>query len=149
MKKRITSVLTVICLLLTMLPNVAFATGGNGIVSSATTVKGGEVFTVTLEIPNISEPLSNIEFNISFNKDIFEVTEYAKPSFATMSNTPSEANSAGKLTCTNTSSSGDNDISALQSGGVMTATFKVKDTATAGTYDFTVSKYEVKSIDEE
>lgn len=148
MKKRIISCLMIVCLMLTMLPTSAFATGENGITASAAKVKAGETFIVTLKIPNISDALSNIEFNISFDKTVFEVIEYEKPSFATMSNTPSEANAAGRLTCTNTSSSGENDITALQSGGVMSATFKVKDGATNGTYKFDVSKYEVKSIDE-
>lgn len=148
MKKRIASLFVVICLLLTMLPTVASAAGGNGISINATQVKKGDTLTVTLEIPAISEPLSNLEFNISFDKDVFEVTEYTKPAFAAMSNTPTEANAAGRLTCSNASSTGDNDITALQSGGTMTATFQVKDTASSGSYTFTVSKYETKSIDE-
>lgn len=139
----------VICLLLTMLSTVASAAGGNGISVDKTQVKKGDTFTVTLEIPAISETLSNLEFNISFDKNVFEVTEYTKPTFATMSNTPAEANTVGKLTCSNTSATGDNDITALQSGGTMTATFQVKDTASSGSCEFTVSKYETKSINEE
>ena len=138
----------IVCLMLTMLPTSAFAAGENGIAASTAKVKAGETFVVTLKIPSISETLSNIEFNISFDNMVFDVTEYNQPSFATMSNTPAEANAAGKLTCTNVSPTGDNDITALQSGGTMTATFKAKDTAVAGSYSFTVSKYEIKSIDE-
>ena len=138
----------IVCLMLTMLPTSAFAAGENGIAASTAKVKAGETFVVTLKIPSISETLSNIEFNISFDNTVFDVTEYNQPSFATMSNTPAEANAAGRLTCTNVSPTGDNDITALQSGGTMTATFKAKDTAVAGSYSFTVSKYEIKSIDE-
>ena len=138
----------IVCLMLTMLPTSAFAAGENGIAASTAKVKAGETFVVTLKIPSISEKLSNIEFNISFDNTVFDVTEYKQPSFATMSNTPAEANAAGRLTCTNVSPTGDNDITALQSGGTMTATFKAKDTAVAGSYSFTVSKYEIKSIDE-
>ena len=138
----------IVCLMLTMLPTSAFAAGENGIAASTAKVKAGETFVVTLKIPSISETLSNIEFNISFDNTVFDVTEYKQPSFATMSNTPAEANAAGRLTCTNVSPTGDNDITALQSGGTMTATFKAKDTAVAGSYSFTVSKYEIKSIDE-
>ena len=148
MKKRIISWLIIVCLMLTMLPTSAFAAGENGIAASTAKVKAGETFVVTLKIPSISETLSNIEFNISFDNTVFDVTEYNQPSFATMSNTPAEANAAGRLTCTNVSPTGDNDITALQSGGTMTATFKAKDTAVAGSYSFTVSKYEIKSIDE-
>lgn len=138
----------IVCLMLTMLPTSAFAAGENGIAASTAKVKAGETFVVTLKIPSISETLSNIEFNILFDNTVFDVTEYNQPSFATMSNTPAEANAAGRLTCTNVSPTGDNDITALQSGGTMTATFKAKDTAVAGSYSFTVSKYEIKSIDE-
>lgn len=149
MKKRILSCLMTVCLVLTMLPTWVFAAEENGISTSVTEVRAGDTFTVTLNIPSISEALSNIEFNISFNKDVFEVTEYTKPSFATMSNTAAEANNAGRLTCTNTSSTGDNDLTVLQSGGTMTATFKVKADAASNSYDFVVSKYEIKSINEE
>ncbi len=148
MKKRITSFFVALCLLLTMIPTMAFAADGNGISVDKAIVANGETFTVTLDIPAISAPLSNIEFNIAFDNTAFEVTEYTKPLFATMSNTVSEANTASKLTCSNSSATGENDLTALQSGGTLTATFKVKDDAVAGSYTFEVTKYTVNSLNE-
>ena len=91
LKKRITSLLIVFCLLITMLPVTAFAAGGNGISADKTVAKAGEEFTVSLEIPPIADSLSNIEFNISFVNSVFEVIEYKKPAFAENYSTAADA----------------------------------------------------------
>lgn len=148
MKKRIASFLMALCFVIVMLPATALAAGEHGISVNKTQLTNGETFTVTLTIPAISEALSNLEFAISFDNSAFEVIEYTKPAFAAISNTPAEATVAGKLTCSNVPSSGDNDLTVLQNGGTMTATFRVKETAERDSYNFEVTTYTVKSIDE-
>lgn len=148
LKKRITSLAIVLCFLFSMLPSAAFAAGGNGISASKETVEAGDTFSVKVEIPNIPESLSNLQITVSFDNSVFEVTEYLRPSFATMSTDVASANIAGKITCTNTSSTGENTLTVLQSGGIMEATFKAKDTAITGDYHFTITVFDIQSIDE-
>ena len=148
MKKRIASFFMALCFVIVMLPTTVLAVGEHGISVSATEVKNGDTFTVTLTIPAISEPLSNLDLQISFDSSAFEVIEYTKPAFAGMSNTTGEANAVGKITCMHESETGDNDLTGLQSGGTMTATFRVKETAESGSYNFEVIEYVLDSIDE-
>lgn len=148
MKKRIAAFFMALCFMIVMIPTVSFASGENGISVNKTQVKTGETFMVTLTIPAVSEALSNIEFKVEFDNSVFEVIEYTKPAFATMSSTTAEANAAGMITCSNVSTTGDNDITALQNGGTLTATFRAKDTAETGTYNFEVKTYTMASIDE-
>ena len=129
---------------------MAYGTVSNGLSASTTEVSVGDEFGVELKIPAISDPLATIEFNISFPKDAFEVVAYEKPAFATTYSTVSDANSIGRITCSDFSASGDNDLTTLQAGGTISATLKVKDTAKAGqAYKIEVTLYTVDKIDEE
>ncbi len=129
---------------------MAYGTVNNGLSASTTEVSVGDEFGVELKIPAISDPLATIEFNISFPKDAFEVVAYEKPAFATTYSTVSDANNMGKITCSDFSASGDNDLTTLQAGGTISATLKVKDTAKAGqAYKIEVTEYTVDKIDEE
>ena len=151
MKKRLLSVILSLCLLLSLCPTaMAYGTVSNGLSASTTEVSVGDEFGVELKIPAISDPLATIEFNISFPKDAFEVVAYEKPAFATTYSTVSDANSIGRITCSDFSASGDNDLTTLQAGGTISATLKVKDTAKAGqAYKIEVTLYTVDKIDEE
>lgn len=75
-KHRILSMALVITMLLTMLPFSAQA-AGSGLSSSQTTVKPGDTFTVLVEVPAITEKLVNFKLSVSFDKDAFELTEFA------------------------------------------------------------------------
>lgn len=150
MKKRLLSAILSLCLLLSLCPTaMAYGTVSNGLSASTTEVSVGDEFGVELKIPAISDPLATIEFNISFPKDAFEVVTYEKPAFATMYSSVSDANSMGRITCSDFSASGDNDLTTLQAGGTISATLKVKDTAKAGrAYKIEVTLYTVDKIDE-
>lgn len=129
---------------------MAYGTVSNGLSASTTEVSVGDEFGVELKIPAISDSLATIEFNISFPKDAFEVVAYEKPAFATTYSSVSDANSMGRITCSDFSASGDNDLTTLQAGGTISATLKVKDTAKAGqAYKIEVTLYTVDKIDEE
>lgn len=141
MKKRVTSLLLSIALLLTMLPTVAFAADAVSIVASPSEVSAGDEFTVTLSIPAVEDKAYSAAFRIGFNKDVFEVTSFTAPTITggtlTAFSSADEANSAGEVSCSYEGTAQENTIDLTQ-GVEMSVTFAVKADATAAEYDFTV-----------
>jgi hypothetical protein len=148
MKKRILSLVLIVCLITTILiPITAFA-AGNGLSTSATNVKQGETFTVTLQIPSIAEKMATVQFWITFDRTDFQVTSYVPPTVTggeRVYSTESEANAAGKITVSYSGAGGDNTVD-LSSGYTLTATVKALDAATIGNHTFTLSSCKLEKL---
>ena len=136
MKKRILSMAVALCMIIGLLPTVVFA-AENGLSSTKTKVAAGDSFKVTVTIPSISALLANVQMNVEFDKDCFEVeSSYVTDSNATSSNNASEANTTGKVSVLY--APGDNQVN-LSSGYTFTIPFKVKNTAIAGNKTITLN----------
>ena len=152
MTKKITSWFLAIMLVMSMLPTSVFAAGGAQIASSNSQPAVGGTFDVSFKVPAITEKSYNAFFVVNFDKDYFEVTEFTAPTLngvgTKMQSTAAEASSNGFFSCSYSGVDDENTID-LSTGTTVEATFKVKNTATAGkSYDFTVdaSKTYVKQL---
>ena len=140
MNKRITSLLLAVVMICSMLATavpVFAAPGDSGVSASVTEASPGDTFTVTLTVPGTEKQISDIGVKVHFDSTVFEVTEYTIPSIAGMAKMQSnvaEANSNAFFSATYDSDSSDADITFT--GLQLTATFKVKEGAAAGTYAF-------------
>lgn len=152
MNKRITSLVLVLVMVVSLLvttvaaPGVAKA-GSNGLMVSQTELEPGDTFTVTLRYPAVEKQISDMQGRVRFDKTVFEVTSYTAPSIAgmgKMQSNVSEANNAGAFSVTYDSDSSDADITFT--GLDLTATFKVKDTAAAGNYEFKLDNCKIGSL---
>lgn len=149
MKKRIISVLIALILstatIIVSLP--ATAGGTNGLSVSKPTASEGETFGVTLTLPSISQKLATFQWQISFDKDNFEVTSFTPPEGSNRSySTVAEANSNGKVSVSYMGEDGENTID-FSSGYTMTASFKVKTGAIPGNYSFNIIKHVTDELD--
>ena len=143
MKKRIVSavIALVLCATVVLAAIPAFAGGTAGLGASKTSACAGETFDVTLTLPAISQKLSTFQWQISFDKDNFEVTAFAPPAGSNRNySTAAEANTNGKVSVSYMGEDGENTID-FSSGYTMTASFKVKTGATLGSYSFAVVKH--------
>ena len=140
MNKRITSLLLAVVMICSMLATAvpAFAApGDSGVSASVTEASPGDTFTVTLTVPGTEKQISDIGVKVHFDSTVFEVTEYTIPSIAGMAKMQpnvAEANSNAFFSATYDSDTSDADITFT--GLQLTATFKVKEGAAAGTYAF-------------
>lgn len=137
MKKRIMSFALVLCLLVSLLPTVAMASGSVTISATDNEVQVGDVFDVSLIIPSVTDLKAySASFNYSFDNSVFEVVSFTAPSIGGTNATGSNSG-AGFISCTYDGTQGQNTLD-FGSGLTVTATFKVKEDAGVGSYDFTV-----------
>ena len=157
-KKKILSLILSIALVLGLLPTSAIPTlaanGQNALTTTAAdTLKSGDTFEASFtELDTITE-VSNYEVGISFDKEIFEVTdikaaEIEGTAMKVNTSVPT-ANEVGEAS-TNVLATNGNGIMTLSAGTKMlTLTFKVKEGVKSGTAKVAVCKYLVGSVDDE
>lgn len=139
MKKRILSIIMAFCLIASLLPTVALAADNATISATKNEVKAGETFDVSLVIPNITDKLAySASFAYSFDNSVFEVVNFSAPAIGDVS-ADAENSADGNILCTYTGVKGGNTLD-FSSGLTITATFKVKDDATPGSYSFVVDE---------
>ena len=149
MNKRIVSLLMSVVMILSMLVTAVpvYATSTNGLNISATKGSAEETFTVTLNIPAVTNVLENTEFNITFDNTAFEVTEAPVYSGITGGTatlpTAAEVNINGYYSLNLLGT----DIK-IGEGAALTAQFKVKEGAAFDSYDFKLAKAAVSYTDE-
>ena len=157
-KKKILSLILSIALVLGLLPTSAIPTlaanGQNALTTTAAdTLKSGDIFEASFtELDTITE-VSNYEVGISFDKEVFEVTDIKAAEIegrdSKSDTTVSTANEVGEAS-TNVTATNGNGIMTLSAGTKMlTLTLKVKEGVKSGTAKVAVSKYLVGSVDDE
>ena len=139
--KRFLSVALILSMLFVLLPTAAFA-ASSGLAASKDSVKTGDTFTVSVTVPAITKALVNFKLSVSFDKTAFELTEFnpiALSGATLTASTLSEAKINGVFIAAYNGDGGKNEIN-VSSGYVLNAKFKVLDTATAGSKDFSLNK---------
>lgn len=137
MKKRILSFIVALCLIVSLVPTVALATNEVTISATKNEVKVGETFEVSMAIPQNSDMLAyTASFKYFFDNTVFEVVSFSAPTIGDKAADASNS-SSDFISCTYTGVNGGNTLD-FSSGVTITATFKAKDGAAVGSYDFTV-----------
>ena len=154
MNKRMTSsilaIVMLLCMLMPAMPASAApsAATDSGLIISETALHPDDTFTVSLKIPEIPQKISDATLWVSFASDAFEVTDFTPPMLDNAQriySTVSEANAASRLSVVYGSL--DYEQSIPFPAYTMTATMKVKTTATTGSYDFEVTSFVLGGLD--
>ena len=142
MKKRIITILVVLTLLLQMMPLTTFAATPAFSVSK-TNVKTGEQFTVSFKHPK-AQTISSYDLTVSFDKNNFEpVSIDETTAYKSAAPTVESIRNNGKIQLGYTDNSNDANTNIEEGMIYFTITFKAKETATIGSYDFTVDTFSV------
>lgn len=148
MNKRIISLLMSAVMILSILVTAVpvYAASDNGLNITVTEGSVGDTFTVTLNIPAVSNVLESIEFRVTFDNTAFEVTETPVFTGLSLSEMPTvdEVNAAGFFSA---SLFGTDIVLAEKSS--LIANFRVKDGAEAGPHNFTIARASATYSDEE
>lgn len=151
MKRRVCSILLAFCLAVSLITVSSTADGAGGLSVSKTEVKPGDELVLTFSVPGNASKAVGIEVNITFDKEVFEVTSFEPPELsggARMYSEETDANASGKLTVTYMGAEGDATID-FTGGLTLTAVLKVLDTAPTGEKALEVSKYYAYSLEED
>ena len=136
MKKRVFAIIIMCCLILPLLPIVAVASDSVALSATKDEVQVGDTFDVSLVVPSFVDKAYTASFKYFFDNTVFEVVSFSAP--AVVDKAADGSNSSSNfISCTYTGVDGQNTLD-FTNGLTITATFKVKDGATAGSYDFTV-----------
>lgn len=135
MQRKFLAMLLTLCMVITLIPTVAFAAENVEMKTDVSTVKVGQDVVVSVIIPaSTGEKAYSAGVKFTFDKDVFEVKNFSAPSFN--GTTPSGQNAgSGFISCTYMGDLGGNTIECNQPVEI-SATFTVKEGATAGAYDF-------------
>lgn len=146
--KKVTSIFLALCLIVSLITVPASAGAANGLSVSKTSAKAGDEITLTFQVESVSDNLSGFEYEISFDKDAFELTSYVAPDLAgasKMTSSKNISNNNGKITGTYSGADYGNDI-VFTSGFTATMTFTVRASATVGAKSFTLNKCKLNSL---
>ena len=149
MSKRIMALVLSIVMIFSVCTSIAASENG-GITLSVNSAETGEEFTVTVDFPAASTNLASYEFIVKFNATAVELVSIDKPTFEnadSSATTVAKANETGSINVSYNSTTGENLID-TSAGISVVLTFKVKDTASAGTVDFTLSYFSACSVDD-
>lgn len=122
----------------------AYAAGENGIAVSSGSVKNGDTFTVTLTVPANAQKADTVSIRAEFDNTAFELIEWTP---AIPGATFSDVNNKNNDFFSVSSASAVPNVD-LSAGFTLTASFKVKDSAAAGSYPFTLTRNNVTYYDE-
>ena len=147
MKKKLTSWLLVLAMVLTLFPTIAMA-AGNSLQVSAGSLSGEDTITVTYTIPN-SVTIGSLEVKISFDKGKLEATDVtwsAVPGFTAFTGSDAtDANNNGFFSGS-CYSSNLTDITVPANQTLVTAKFKIKAGAMPGTAAFSVDELVIAEL---
>ena len=143
-----------ILILAMMFPTAVFASGPVTVTlttDAVGSVKANDTFTVTASIPaGITDKVSSLGIGISYDRTAFEITKIQSPDAFVgsekMATSVSDAQSSDFVRAGYTSKESDADVD-VSAGATLVITCKVKNTATAGSKDFTLYKTAVSSLD--
>ena len=143
-----------ILILAMMFPTAVFASGPVTVTlttDAVGSVKANDTFTVTASIPaGITDKVSSLGIGISYDRTAFEITKIQSPDAfegsKKMATSVSEAQSSDFVYAGYTSNESEADVD-VSAGATLVITCKVKNTATAGSKDFTLYKTAVSSLD--
>ena len=148
MKKKLTSWLLVLAMVLTLFPTIAMA-AGNSLQVSAGSLSGDDTITVTYTIPN-SVVIGALEVKITFDKAKLEATDITwntVPGFsAFVGSEAADANNNGFFSGSCNSSNLTN-ITVPANQTLVTANFKIKAGATPGSAAFSVDELVIAELD--
>lgn len=151
MKKRMISVILVICMIFSMLSISAFAADASCLVVSEASLKAGDTFTLGYIVPNSVSGVDSIVLEIGFDNTKFEVTDIVYADIAPLerdvNHTVTQANTNGKFR--GEWSSNDDTFetaTTISNLKLVEASFVVKESVVTGEADFTV---EILSIADE
>ena len=137
MRRKITSIVLALAIVLAMLPTYV-AAADTCLKVSSDTLTTGETVTLTYTVPNAVANVASISVNVAFDKSAFEV---ASVTYATVtstkpiSSTAEECNASGKIAASWSNDDGAMNIAA--GTALFTANLSVKDAA-SGDFNFTV-----------
>ena len=140
-KRGVAYVLT-LSMLMSLLFTTAFASGNAFQTTAANTVKAGDTFTVSFTQPT-TLTMSSVGLKITFDKSAFEITEIANAPFAAFQPSVSGCNNSGNVAISYTDASMEANTQLPAGTVLLSITFRVRDTATAGEKTFTVADYNV------
>lgn len=147
MKKKLTSWLLVLAMVLTLFPTIAMA-AGNSLQVSAGSLSGEDTITVTYTIPN-SVTIGSLEVKISFDKGKLEATDVtwsAVPGFTAFTGSDAtDANNNGFFSGS-CYSSNLTDITVPANQTLVTANFKIKAGAMPGSAAFSVDELVIAEL---
>lgn len=141
LQKRALAVAMAFCLVLVMAFSTSFA-ATDALVVSKTQVSTGDTFTVTFTQPT-DVMLSTMGFSLKFDKETFEITSIDQIPYADSKPTPTGSNASGKITISYNDPEYDANTSISTNTVLLSATFKVKDSASAGAKNFVIDGYNV------